>query len=373
MSLIYFDNSATTKPCDSVKDAVDAFWEEGYGNPSSRHALGMSAGKEMKKVREACAKLLKVRPNEIIFTSSGSEGNNMAIRSGANKSLGNHIVTTAIEHPSVLRTMELMEENGFTVTYVAPDEKGSISIDAIREALRPNTSLVSIMHVNNETGAILPVDKVRRVMNEVCPRALFHVDAVQSFGKMPIYPEKWGIDLLTFSGHKIHALKGIGGMYMRAKLQLRPLILGGGQESGYRSGTENTLGILSLGAALSEVDFSAGERVAEIKDYMKEEILSSIPDTFYNGGGEESPYVLNISFKGIRSETLLNALSGKGICVSSGSACSSNHPSPSPVLTAMGAKYIDNAIRFSFSRYSTMDEAKTAVETLKEIIALLRR
>ena len=375
MDYIYLDNSATTAPSEKVAEAVAASLKEGYGNPSSRHSLGVAASREIKAAREACAKLLKVKPSEIIFTAGGSEGNNMAIRSGANGSMGKHIVTTAIEHPSVLRTMEYMEKQGFSVSYVPPEADGSVELQKIQNALTPKTSLVSVMHVNNETGAILPIDKVRSVMNEVCPRALFHTDAVQSFGKLPVYPEKWGIDLLTFSGHKIHALKGIGGLYMRQKLQLPPLILGGGQEMGYRSGTENTTGIISLGTAVSEVDFKAADEVQKIKDYLKDAILSEISNTVYNGGGQESPYVLNISFIGIRSEVLLNALNAEGVCVSSGSACSSNHPSPSAVLTAMGrsSKEIDSAIRFSFSKFTTMEEAKAAMDALLKVVPLLRR
>lgn len=374
METIYFDNSATTPLSKGAKEAAERMLLE-FGNPSSRHALGVAAAKEVKAARESVAKLLRVKPTEIIFTAGGSEGNNMAIRRGANSHLGNHIVTTRVEHPSVLRTMEYMEEKGFRVTYVSPDAAGNISAERIAEALSPKTCLVSVMHVNNETGNIFPVDSLRRYLNEVCPRALFHVDAVQSFGKMPLYPEKWGIDLLTFSGHKIHALKGVGGLYMRQKLQLKPLILGGGQEGGYRSGTENTVGIASLGAAVREVEYKNLERVAEIKEYLKDAVLQTVPDTVYHGSDEGSPYVLNLSFLGIRSEVLLNALSLRGVCVSSGSACSSNHPSPSHVLTAMGKtrQEIDSAIRFSFSKDNTIDEAKRAASLLRETVAELRR
>ena len=375
MEYIYLDNSATTAPSEKVIGAAEASLREGYGNPSSRHSLGVAAAREVKAAREACAGFLKVKPTGIIFTAGGSEGNNMAIRSGANGSMGKHIVTTAIEHPSVLRTMEYMEKKGFTVSYVPPEPDGTVALQKIRNALTPKTSLVSVMHVNNETGAVLPVDRVRQVMNEVCPRALFHSDAVQSFGKLPVYPERWGIDLLTFSGHKIHALKGVGGLYMREKLQLAPLILGGGQEGGYRSGTENTLGIISLGTAVGEADLKAAETVGRIKAYLKEAILREIPDTVLNGAGSDSPYVLNISFPGIRSEVFLNALSAKGVYVSSGSACSSNHPSPSHVLTAMGKdkKEVDSAIRFSFSRYNTLEEAERAFAIIRETAAVLRR
>ena len=374
MKTVYFDNSATTPLSEGARQAAERMLSE-YGNPSSRHALGVAAAREVKAAREAAAKLLRVKPGEIIFTAGGSEGNNMAIRRGANGSLGKHIVTTKIEHPSVLRTMEYMEEAGFSVTYVSPDNEGNVSLGRIKEALTPKTSLVSVMHVNNETGAHLPVEDVKSAMKDVCPRALLHVDAVQSFGKIPVYPEKWGIDLLTFSGHKIHALKGVGGLYMRQKLQLKPLILGGGQEMGYRSGTENTVGIASLGAAVCELDFKAVDRVREVKEYLKESVLRDIPNTVWNGSEPDSPYVLNLSFLGIRSETLLNALSMEGVYVSSGSACSSNHPSPSPVLTAMGKskEEIDSAIRFSFSRLNTLEEAKEAFLILKKAAQALRR
>ncbi len=374
MKTVYFDNSATTKPSEGVIREVSDALSELYGNPSSRHAVGLAASRRVKEAREACARLLKVSASEIIFTSGGSEGNNMALRSGANPSLGKHIVTTAVEHDSVLRTMEHMKDAGFVVDFVAPQKDGSVRLSDLAAALRPNTSLVSVMLVNNETGSIFPVKELRRAMETVCPRALLHTDAVQGFGKMPVYPEKWGVDLLTFSGHKIHALKGVGGLYMRKKLQLAPLIYGGGQEGGYRSGTENVTGIISLGKAVQEVDFAAAEKLYEIKEYLKNEILSSIPDTFYNGGSaEESPYILNMSFGGIKSEVLLNALNSEGVFVSGGSACASNHPSPSHVLTAMGCRYVQNAIRFSFSKENTMEEAVYTIEALQKIVPMLRR
>lgn len=369
--MIYFDNSATTPPAPEVIEAVHASMKSCFGNPSSRHALGLEAAKMLESARRTVAEAMAVSPGELYFTSGGTEGDNISIFGAANIKKGRRVVTTAVEHPAVLRCFEYLERQGFDVVYVKPHTDGSIAEEDILGAVTPDTSLVSVMHVNNETGAIMPVERLKGAISRIAPRALLHVDAVQSFGHIPFRPSRWGIDLASVSSHKIHGPKGVGALYVGKGVSLKGHVFGGGQEKNIRSGTENISGICGFAAACALLDEKDGARAAEIKSYMLGELLK-IDGTERNGGGNESPYILNMSFEKIRSEIMLNALSNEGICVSSGSACSSGSHG-SHVLAAMGARLADNAVRFSLSRYNTMEEARQVCETVNKIVKGLRK
>lgn len=369
--MIYFDNSATTPIAPEVIDEITDCMKNCFGNPSSRHALGLEASKILSASRAQVAKSLSVQPDEIFFTSGGTEGDNIAILGAANIKKGKRIVTTAVEHPAVLNTMKHLEQSGFEVVYVMPDSKGQISLDAIASEITSDTCLVSVMHVNNETGAIFPVDKIKNVMKTLSPRALLHVDAVQSFGHIPFKPSLWGIDLASVSSHKIHGPKGVGALYVKKGVSLKPSVFGGGQEKNIRSGTENVAGILGFAKATQLINYEDALLCAEIKNRLLTSLLK-IDGAMHNGGGNESPYILNMSFGKVRSEIMLNALSNEGIYVSSGSACASGSHK-SHVLEAMNAPLTDSAIRFSLSRYNTLSEADEVINKLCEIEKGLRR
>ena len=366
--MIYFDNSATTKPCSAAVSAVNRGLCEDYGNPSSGHPEGIKAAGELRAARQTLAKALHAEPKTVYFTSGGTASDNIAIFGGAKSGVGTHVVTTAIEHDAVLGCFTALEARGFAVTYVKPRKDGNIHIEDISAALRENTSLVSIMTVNNETGAKSPIDRIKSEMRKVCPRALFHTDAVQAFGKDELLPEKWGVDMLSLSGHKMHAPKGVGALYIREGVALNPVVYGGGQEGGVFSGTENLPAIMGLAAACDEIALNC-KTVCEINAYLREE-LKSIPNAEINSPEGASPYVLNVSFPNIPSEVILNALAGEGICASAGSACAANKSGESHVLKAMG-KSPKSAIRLSFSRYNTLDEAETVAKYLKRVIPML--
>ena len=366
--MIYFDNSATTKPCEGAVSAVNRGLCDTFGNPSSGHPEGIKAAGELRAARGTLASVLHTDSKSIYFTSGGTASDNIAVFGGAKSGVGRHVVTSAIEHDAVLGCFKALDMLGFSVTYVKPREDGNIHIEDISAALRENTSLVSIMTVNNETGAISPIDKIKIEMLKICPRALFHTAAVQAFGKHDLLPEKWGVDMLSLSGHKMHAPKGIGALYIRSGVSLNPVVYGGGQEGGVFSGTENLPAIMGLAAACDEIDLKC-ETVREINSYLREELIK-IPNAVINSPKDASPYVLNVSFPNIPSEVILNALAGEGICASAGSACAANKSGESHVLKAMG-KSPKSAIRLSFSRYNTMDEAKTAAEYLKKVIPML--
>lgn len=369
--MIYFDNSATTPPAAEVIDTVTDYMKNSFANPSSRHALGLAAEKIVSEARKKVASALSVSSDEVYFTSGGTESDNIAILGGANIKKGKRVITTSIEHPAVLRTMDYLESLGFEVVRIAPQKDGSVKFTDIADAITADTCLVSIMHVNNETGAVMPVDKIGKVLKQIAPRALFHVDAVQSFGHIPFKPGAWGIDLASVSSHKIHGSKGIGALYIRKGVSLKPSVFGGGQEKNIRSGTENVGAIAGFGTACTLIDYKEADSVSQIKNYLLDNLLK-IDGAIHNGGScNESPYILNISFGDIRSEIMLNALSGEGIYVSSGSACASGSHG-SHVLKEMNVPKGDSAIRFSLSRYNTLDEAKTVVDTIKEIAKNLR-
>lgn len=378
---VYFDNSATTRCYDSVKEIVVRTMTEDFGNPSAMHLKGVEAEKYVKDSAAKLARILKVQEKEILFTSGGTESDNLALIGAAmaNKRSGNHIVTTAVEHPAVSQPAMFLQEQGFEVTYLPVDSRGVVKLDALEAVLRPDTILVSVMYVNNEVGAVMPVEEISRRIREKSPKALFHVDAIQAFGKYRIYPKKMGIDLLSVSSHKIHGPKGIGFLYINEKAKIQPQILGGGQQSGMRSGTDNVPGIAGLGVAAEEVcrnlDASV-EKMYSLKEYIAKG-LEKIPDIRINGMAlrEGAPQILSISVMGVRSEVLLHSLEERGIFVSAGSACSSHKRKPSSTLTAMGmAKdQIESTVRLSFSEENTAEEADYFLQVMGELVPVLRR
>lgn len=378
---VYFDNSATTRCYGEVKDIVVKTMLEDYGNPSAMHTKGVEAEQYVKAAASRIARILKVTEKEILFTSGGTESNNLALIGGAmaNKRAGNHIITTAVEHAAVARPVEFLKEQGFEVTILPVDEQGVVRLDALEAALREDTILVSTMYVNNEVGSVMPVEKIAALVHEKSPKALYHVDAIQAFGKFRIYPKKMGIDLLSVSGHKIHGPKGVGFLYISSRAKVQPMILGGGQQNGMRSGTDNVPGIAGLGVAAETIytDFEEKtEQLYQLKEKMASG-LAELEDVKINGMPlrEGAPQILSVSFMGIRSEVLLHTLEEKGIYVSAGSACSSHKRKASATLTAMGmpASQIECTVRISFSEENTFEEADYCLEVLKEVVPLLRR
>ena len=377
----YLDNSATTRCCEEAAQLVVKLLTEDYGNPSSLHNKGVIAENYMNDARKKIAKTLKVQEKEICFTSGGTESNNLAIIgvAEANKRSGKHVITTSIEHPSVSATMAYLEEHGYEVTYLPVDAYGVISLDDLKAAIRPDTILVSLMQVNNEIGAVEPIAEAGALIKQCNPQTLFHVDAIQSYGKMRIYPAKMHVDLLSVSGHKIHGPKGSGFLYIKDKTKIHPLLNGGGQQRGMRSGTENVPGVAGFGAAAKEMYTDHAAKVAkliELKDYMTDR-LGEIEGTVINSkkGEASAPQIVSVSFAGVRSEVLLHALEDKGIYVSSGSACSSNHPGISGTLKGIGVaqKLLDSTIRMSFGMFNTKEEIDYTIDTLKELVPVLRR
>ena len=377
----YFDNSATTRVLDSVKDIVVKTMTEDYGNPASKHRKGMEAEQYIREARKIIADSMKVQEKEILFTSGGSESNNMALicTAWANQRAGKHIISTAIEHPSVYNPLGVLEELGFEVTILPVDHDGHISLKELEEAIRPDTILVSTMYVNNEVGAVEPVEEISRVIKAKNPSALYHVDAIQAYGKYVIRPKKQGIDLLSVSSHKIHGPKGVGFLYIRSGVKIKPLIYGGGQQAGMRSGTENVPGVAGFGAVVKEMYTDHAKKIQKLsglKDYMTDR-LGEIEGTVINSkkGEASAPQIVSVSFEGVRSEVLLHALEDKGIYVSSGSACSSNHPGISGTLKGIGVaqKLLDSTIRISFSIFNTKEEVDYTIDVLKELVPVLRR
>lgn len=377
----YLDNSATTKVSENVTNLMVKVMMEDYGNPSSLHMKGVDAEKYIKESKDIIAKLLKVDAKEIIYTSGGTESNNLAIIGAAmaNKRAGNRIITSSIEHPSVLATMKYLEDNGFEVIYLPVDSNGVVDMEALKEAMTKETILVSVMHVNNEIGAIEPVSEISKYIKSINPEVVFHVDAIQSFGKLVVQPKKMGIDLLSVSGHKIHGPKGIGFLYASSKVKLKPIIFGGGQQKGMRSGTENVPGIAGIGLAAKEAYENFEEKISkmiELKDYFIDRV-TSIENVTVNSskGAEGAPHIISVSFLGVRSEVMLHSLEDKEIYISSGSACSSNKPSVSATLKGIGLKpeQIDSTVRFSLSYDTTKEELDYAVDTVAGMIELLRK
>ena len=377
----YFDNSATTKVLDCVKDAVVDAMCVNYGNAAAKHRKGVEAENLIREAKKAIADTLKVQEKEILFTSGGTESNNTALigTALANRRAGKHLITTGVEHPSIYNTMSFLEEMGFEITYLPVDHLGHISLEELENAIREDTILVSVMYVNNEVGAVEPIEAISQCIKKKNPKTLFHVDAIQAYGKYKIRPKKQGIDLLSVSGHKIHAPKGVGFLYIRDGVKIRPILFGGGQQKGMRSGTENVPGCVGLGVAAREAykDFDA--RIEKLYTLRERLIagLKPLGGVTINGSEDRTnaPQIVSASFEGIRSEVLLHALEDKGVYVSSGSACSSNHPGISGTLKGIGVKkeLLDSTIRFSLGDLNTEEEVDYAIGVLGELLPVLRR
>ena len=380
--MIYLDNCSTTLPRREVIDLMTKSLQEDFANPSSLHSLGLKSEKKMRSAREIIADFLKVHRDEIYFTSGGTESNNIAIQSMVKKmeNRGKHIISTSIEHPSVLNTIKHYEEQGFEVTYLDVDSKGQISLGDFAKSIREDTILVSIMHVNNEIGTIEPIEKIKDILEEKNSKALFHVDGIQGFGKVDISLKDYGIDAYSFSGHKIYGPKGIGGLYIDRDAKLSPIVYGGNQEMGLRSGTENLNAIIGLGEAtrlISESFKEEREHAQMLKEYLVDKIDENIGDIRVNTSLDESssPYILNISFRNIRAEVLLHYLEMDEIYISTSSACSSKGTDKSHVLRSIGLddNYIEGTIRICFSHDISREDLDYTVEKMKKAVEEIRR
>lgn len=378
---VYFDNAATTKIIPEVREIMLKTMDEDYGNPSSMHLKGVEAENYVRNARNSIAKQLKCESKEIIFTSGGTESNNLALLglALANKRAGNHIITTGIEHASVYNPVLYLQELGFEVTFLRVDAHGKVDLDHLKESLRNDTILVSTMAVNNEIGAVEPIEEIATIIKQYNKehdrQILYHVDAIQAFGKRVIYPKRVGIDAMSMSGHKIHGPKGSGALFVDSKVKIKPVLYGGGQEKGMRSGTENTAAIAGMGKA-TEIMYGRLDANNKQMQAVKDALIAGatkIEGVTDNSG--ESPHIASLSFRGVRSEVLLHALEDKGIYVSAGSACSSNHPAISGVLQAIGLDkdLLESTLRFSFCEYNTVEEAEYTVKVLEEILPLLRK
>ncbi len=378
---VYLDNSATTRCFDEVSQLMHKVMCEDYGNPSSMHHKGVEAERYLRYAGETLAKILKVNEKEILFTSGGTESDNIALIGAAmaNHRKGRHLITTAIEHPAILQPMAYLEKQGFQVTYLPVDREGRISLRDLERAMRPDTILVSIMHTNNEIGSIQPIGEAGALIRRINPGTLFHVDAVQGFGKFRIYPAKLHVDMLSVSAHKIHGPKGVGFLYIRDGAKVSPILYGGGQQKGMRSGTENVPGIAGLAKAAEMVYAHLDEDMDRLYGLRTMFIrgVEGIGQVRVNGcpDGEGAAHIVSLSVRGVRSEVLLHALEERGIYVSAGSACSSNKPQPSATLKAIGVEkdLLDSTIRFSFSVFTTKEEIQYTIQALSETIPMLRK
>lgn len=376
---IYLDNSATTRPYDDVVEFVNHINSNVYGNPSSLHTKGIEAERMVRNAREIVAKSLGASRDEIYFTSGGTEANNLAVAGYlyANPRKGKHIMTTKIEHPSVMEIYNNLSQYGYDVDFVDVDKNGIVCIEDIREKIKKETSLISVIYINNETGAIQPINEIVKIRNSINRDIVLHVDAVQAYGKMKIAPQKQGIDILTISSHKIHGPKGVGALYANRDIKLKPIIFGGGQESQLRSGTENVSGICGFGAAV-DMTFKTIEHSREhcenIKNMLLKMLKRDIEDVNIISPEASSPYILNVSFSNVKAEVLLHHLEARDIFVSTGSACSSRKQVLSHVLRAMGIKpeVIEGSIRFSFSSFNTEEDIIKTVEAIKDILPKIR-
>ena len=378
---VYLDNSATTQTDQEVVDLMVKVLRKDYGNPSALHQKGMDAEAYLKEARERIARTLKAKSREIVFTSGGTEGNNLLVRGAAhaNHRAGRHILTSPFEHACVYESMRSLAEEGFEIENLKVDGDGRINLEELRSRIRPDTILVSIMQINNEIGALQPLEELGPLIKAVNPNCLFHTDAVQSYGKEKIIPKDMGIDLLAASGHKIHGPKGSGFVYIKDKCRVEPLLLGGGQERGLRSGTENTAAIAGLGLAAEKICANLEEeqnRLYALKEHMVKS-LSKIPGLTVNGrtGRDSAPQIISVSLAGVRAEVMLHALEERGVYVSAGSACSSNHPRINRTLQAIGLNrdLLDSTIRISLSVYTTMEEIDYACDCMEQLMPVLAR
>lgn len=380
----YLDHAATTPVFPQVREIMDRVMGEDYGNPSSKHTKGMIAEQYVKEAREEIAKALKCQPKEIVFTSGGTEANNMALigTARANRREGRHIVTTRIEHASVHEPLAYLEEMGYEVTYLPVGPDGRVTPEAVEQAVREDTILVSVMYVNNEVGSIQPIGEIGDMLHRINPKILFHVDGIQAFGKMRIHPGKLGIDLLSVSGHKFHGPKGVGFLYVRNGAKIHPILFGGGQQNGMRSGTENVPGIAGLKVAV-EMIFQEHQRKREHLFALKRQLVSGLEElegvtvhALEDVSLEDTaPHIVSAGFAGIRSEVMLHALAQEGVYVSSGSACSSNHPELSGTLQAIGVgkDLLDSTLRFSFSVNTAEEEVTHALDAVGKLLPTLRQ
>lgn len=388
----YLDNAATTCASGIVCDRVVKVLSEDFGNPSSMHKKGMEAERYIKEAKEIIAKNLKVEPKEIVFTSGGTESNNMALigTAMANRRAGNHIITTCFEHASVYNPLLMLEDYGFRISFIGVDANGQIRMDQLLDEICEDTILVSVMYVNNEIGAVEPIREISRKIKEKKPDIIFHVDAIQAFGKFKILPKKEGIDLMSVSGHKFHGPKGSGFLYIKDKIKIKPIIYGGGQQKNFRSGTENVPAIAGMAVAVKDIYQNHDEKMAKIYQ-LKQRMICGLHNitgvtvhaiyaddielTLEEAVAKTAPHIVSAGFEGVRSEVLLHALEDKGVYVSSGSACSSNHPAISGTLKAIGVKneLLDSTLRFSFSVNTKDEEVDYALATLEELLPVLRK
>ncbi len=378
---VYLDNSATTKSFEDVAQLVATIMCRDYGNPSSLHNKGMEAEQYVRQAKEIIAKNLKVNEKEIFFTSGGTEADNIALIGSAmaNYRAGRHMITTGIEHPAVLQTMRYLEEQGFKVTYLPVDRNGAIRLEDLQNAITRDTILVSIMHTNNEIGTLQPIAEAGNLIKKINPNVIFHVDAVQGFGKFRIYPKRMNIDLLSVSGHKIHGPKGVGFLYINEKIKIKPIVYGGGQQQGMRSGTENVPGIAGIARAVENIYGNLDEEVERLyglKEYFIDGV-EKIDQVRINGrkGRDGAPHIVSVSIRGVRSEVMLHALEEKGIYVSAGSACAARKPQTSETLKAIGVEkdLLHSTIRFSFSIFTTKEEIDYTLQAMYDTIPMLRK
>ena len=378
---VYFDNSASTRVSEKAIEIMLKTMREDYANTSAKHIKGVDAEKYVKDAADIIAKTLKVKKGEIIFTSGGTESNNLAIigTAMARKRYGNHIIISGIEHPAVYRPAEFLMEQGFELTILPVNTEGAVDLEVLKSSLRDDTVLVSVMYVNNEIGAIEPVDEISRIIKAKNKDILFHVDAIQAYTKFKITPKTQGIDMLSASGHKFHGPKGVGFLYIDSSVKINPIIFGGGHQRGMRSGTLNTTGIAGMGVAAKEAYDDFEKKIKDIVDlkYYLMDNLEKIEGAVLNTkrGENFAPQIISVSFEDIRAEVLLHALEDRGIYVSSGSACSSNHPGISGILKAIGVRedLLDSTIRISLSELNNREEADYFLKNLAELLPLLRK
>lgn len=379
LKTVYLDNSSTTRVYKEGAELAADIMYNLYGNPSSLHRKGIEAEKLIKRSKEQIAEALKASPSDIYFTSGGTEADNLAIIGTCTAGRGRHILSTSIEHPAVLNTLQYMEKKGFNVDLLPVKKDGTVDINRVSKLVRKDTALVSVMFVNNEIGTIEPIEKIGRAVKAANPSAMFHVDAVQAYGKLPFTADSTGADLISLSSHKIHGPKGVGALYIKNKTKLAPMIFGGGQQDGIRPGTENVPGIAAFGFAAQKACGKIAENSAKmemLRNRLRDGIVSKVEDISVNTPTENAaPHILNISFAYVKAEVLLHSLEADGIYVSSGSACSSHKKSPSYVLTAIGVerKLIDGSIRFSLSEFNTEEEIDYTIERVAENVKNIRK
>lgn len=377
----YLDNAATTKPCRAAIDKMMEALTENFGNPSSKHRKGVEAERYLRDTTEVLSKEWKVQPKEIVLTSGGTESNNLALigTALANQRSGKHIIASCFEHPSVYQPLEFLRSIGFRISYIPVDSYGHIRMDELLHEICEDTILVSIMYVNNEIGAVQDIRGIADIIKKRKQDILFHVDAIQAFGKYRIYPKREGIDLLSVSGHKIHAPKGTGALYIRDRVKIKPVLYGGGQQRDLRSGTENVPAIAGFGAAVEYSYRNFDETVSQMRqcrDYLIQRLLNIEGVTIHAQSKDlNAPHIVSAGFEGVKSEVLLHALEEKQVYVSSGSACSSNHPALSGTLKAIGVaeKLLDSTLRFSIADTTSVGEIDYAIDSLEAILPVLRR